>query len=63
VAVDPDFHLLGKGQGMEARRLPEGVVDQRPRHAVIDDVVEADFGQRQPQRSRAALLRAGFAGE
>jgi hypothetical protein len=30
---------------VEARGLLEGVANQRPRHAMIDDEIEADFGQ------------------
>ena len=61
--VDPDFHLLLERLGVKPRGLMEGVTDLRVRHAVIDDEVEADFRQREPQLGGGAVDRARLARE
>ena len=48
---------------MEARGLLEGAADQGLGHAMIDDEVEADLGQREAQLAGRALQRPGFPGE
>ena len=63
VPVDPDVHLPLERLGVKTRGLAEGLADQVLRHAVIDDVVEADLGQRKTQLVRGAFHRAGLARE
>ena len=48
---------------MEPRGLLEGAADQRLGHAVIDDEIEADLGERKAQLAGRALQRPGFPGE
>jgi hypothetical protein len=55
VLVDPDVHLPVERQGMESRGLLEGAADQRLGHAVIDDEIETDLGERKAQLAGRAL--------
>jgi hypothetical protein len=48
---------------MEAADLTVDLVHQRERHAVVDDRVEADFGQRVAQLGRGAVERPGISRE
>ncbi len=60
VLVDPDLHLPVEWLAVEPRGLLEGAADQRLGHAVIDDEVEADLGERKAQLAGRALQRPGF---
>jgi hypothetical protein len=63
VLVDPDLHFPVERLAMEPRGLAEGAADQRLGHAVIDDEVEADLGQRNAQLARRAFEGSRFPGE
>jgi len=48
---------------VEALHLLEGGTDFLARHAVVDDEIEADLGEREAQLLRRAVERARFARE
>ena len=61
--VHLDGELVLERLGVEARSLGEGGIDQRLRHAVADDEVEADLLEGAAQLGAEPLQRAGLAGE
>ncbi len=61
--VDPHLHLLVEWLPVKAPGLAEDVAYLFLRHAVIDDEVEADLGQRGSQLGGGKRHRAGRAGE
>jgi hypothetical protein len=63
VAVQTQRELVVGRQLVEAPRLREDLRDERRRHRVIHDEVEADVLERVPERARSVLPRAGHAGE
>src|SRR5262249_54380416 len=60
VPIDSHGHLPIDRQGMEARRFSEGLADQGLGHAVVDDEVETDLGQRKPQLGGRMVRRTGL---
>ena len=63
VLVDLDRELLLDGLRMEARRFGVGHVDQRLRHAVSAQIVEADMLEGEAQLGGGALGGTRLAGE
>jgi len=63
VLVELDVELLVERPGVEAGDLAIDPVHQRRRHAVVDDRIEADLGQRIAQLGRGMVERPGLARE
>ena len=59
VLVELDFELLLERLSVEAGDLAVDLMDQRRGHAVVDDRVEADLGQRMAQLGRGMIERPG----
>ena len=63
VLVELDFQLLFERLRVETRNLAKDPAYLLGRHAVIEDEIEADLGQRKPKLSGGAINRAGGAGQ
>jgi hypothetical protein len=63
VLVELNFELLVERPSVEAGDLAIDLVHQRRRHAVVDDRIEADLGQRVTQLGRGTVERPGLSRE
>jgi hypothetical protein len=63
VLVELDLELLVKRPSVEAGDLAIDLAHQRRRHAVVDNRIEADLGQRVAQLGRGTVERPGLVRE